>query len=476
MSISGCAEESVRLDPDGGIDRGGNGGIDRGGNGGVDRGGVSRGTITGFSSVFVNGIEYDTSGASITLDERTGSEDDLEVGHVVTVFGSVDRSTGTGRAERIVYDASVAGPISMIDIAARQLQVLGQPVRVSAATRYGKAIPGGTLEGLGIGTMIEVSGHRLSDGSLLATRIDPAEMSQFEISGTVAELNTGAMTFQINTQPVAFGGATLQQFPAGGLAPGQYVEVVGSAVGEGGQFVATRIELHEDGFEGDEGYEVELEGVITRFVSATEFDVAANAVRSDSSTQFRNGAAGDLAAGVVVEIEGELDAAGVVVAEVIILQPEPAILIASVVEAVDVDASTITLLGNVVLIDERTSFEDHSVTAERFFGRDGIGTGQFVEVRAFEAGGALVAAAIERDDDEGEIEVEGIVEAVEEYGLMVRGIVFQTTPETSLAGPDGEALPREAFFALVAPGVFVEAEGVRIGDGVAVATAISIDD
>ena len=48
---------------------------------------VSRGIITGFGSVFVNGIKFKTTGASISVDDEAGNESSLRVGMIVTVKG-----------------------------------------------------------------------------------------------------------------------------------------------------------------------------------------------------------------------------------------------------------------------------------------------------------------------------------------------------------------------------------------------------
>ena len=54
---------------------------------------TSTGTITGFGSVFVNGIEFETGSSSFDVDDNpSSSEDDLAIGMVVTVVGGVSPS------------------------------------------------------------------------------------------------------------------------------------------------------------------------------------------------------------------------------------------------------------------------------------------------------------------------------------------------------------------------------------------------
>jgi hypothetical protein len=52
---------------------GGSGGDGKKVIGGINGGGVALGTITGFGSIFVNGVEYRTSGAQITINGQPGT-------------------------------------------------------------------------------------------------------------------------------------------------------------------------------------------------------------------------------------------------------------------------------------------------------------------------------------------------------------------------------------------------------------------
>src|SRR6267378_3907561 len=51
---------------------------------------VAYGPVTGFGSIFVNGVEYVTSNAQIRIEDQPGTESQLLVGEVVTVTGSVN--------------------------------------------------------------------------------------------------------------------------------------------------------------------------------------------------------------------------------------------------------------------------------------------------------------------------------------------------------------------------------------------------
>jgi hypothetical protein len=80
-----------------------------GGSNGLAGRNVSRGIITGFGSVFVNGVEFDSSSAAVTIDDNPSSESDLRIGMEVTV-----KSDGTA-ASSITAADDLEGPISSVD-------------------------------------------------------------------------------------------------------------------------------------------------------------------------------------------------------------------------------------------------------------------------------------------------------------------------------------------------------------------------
>lgn len=79
-------------------------------------------------------------------------------------------------------------------------------------------------------------------------------------------------------------------FPSSGPKDGDLVEASGTTVGSSGALQATRLELRTGkDLRADMNGQMEVEGLITRFVSATDFDVAGRAVTTSSSTTFEGG-------------------------------------------------------------------------------------------------------------------------------------------------------------------------------------------
>ncbi|MDH3587918.1 MAG: DUF5666 domain-containing protein [Gammaproteobacteria bacterium] len=444
---------------------------------GIDRGGVAQGVITGFGSIFVNGIRFDTSSASFTIDDNPGSESDLDVGKVVTVTGSIDDDGQNGTADDVIFDDEVEGPIDSIDIAAATLVVLGQLVIVDAGTLFDDSIVPNALDGLSVGQVVEVSGFVGADGSITATYIELTNDTEFEITGTVSALDTGAMTFEINGQVIDYSGATLEDFPAGQIEDGMRVEAEGTTIGSNGELAATRVEFEDDDLPGEEDDDVEIEGFITRFTSATDFDVSGHAVTTTGSTIFENGTAADLAEGVKVEVEGNFDSNGVLVAEKVSLRQNADIELEAMVDSTDVNGGTLTVLGLVIATTDVTRFEDDSDQSQSTFGLGDISSGNWVEVKAYlDESGNLIATQVERDDAEDEVEIKAAVEAVARPDLQVLGLTIQTDANTEYEDINELPLSADDFFAQVDVATRVQIRGAVLSGNVILASEIELEE
>ncbi len=68
---------------------------------------TSSGTITGFGSIFVNGVEFETDSAEILLDGNTAADTALRLGMVVLVTGTLNEDGVTGTADRVEFNNAV---------------------------------------------------------------------------------------------------------------------------------------------------------------------------------------------------------------------------------------------------------------------------------------------------------------------------------------------------------------------------------
>jgi len=426
---------------------------------------ISSGSITGFGSVFVNGVRFETSSAAFTINGKPGTQADLRVGHVVTVHGHRD-DNGNSTADRIDFDDLVQGPVDSVDAAASTLVVLGQTVLTDADTSFDDNIPGASRAGLHAGDIVEVSGMRRADGDIQATRIEgkPAG-TVFEVTGVASNVDTAAHKLSVNALDVDYSAATVRDFASGQPANGDLVEAKGNSVNASGELVASSIELKRDDDAAGAGMEVEIEGLITRFVSSTDFAVAGKPVTTNSSTRFENGTAADLALNLKVEAEGQVDANGVLVATKVEFKRQASSRIEARVDSVDVAANKLVVLGIDVTVNANTRVEDKGDQPVPNFNLGSIVAGDFVEVRGTElpaASNDVVASRLERRRPEDEVRLRGVVDTAGAPSFTILGVTIQTNAGTEFENSSEGPISADDFFN-DAVGRSVEAKGTMNG-------------
>jgi Domain of unknown function (DUF5666) len=291
---------------------GGGGSVIGGGIGGT---GGAVGSVSAIGSVTVNGVTYSCIGAVVTNDDGTidqGPGDNciaaesagrLSVGSVVTVKGTED-SGGNFTASTVNISRSVTGPAVAISVSGLSFSVLSQSISVDEATRF--EIAGvksvGTvgltdLAGQLANTVVEVSGFRDTNGTILATLVETKSIAntEFELKG----ITSVGPTVTIAGVNIDLNGT---QAPANNIC----VEAKGSF--SGGTLTLSQALKDDDDCNGGNLSgnfdQAEVEGVINGFVSATDFNVGGQKVTTTGSTVFEGGTAADLLDGVKVEAEG----------------------------------------------------------------------------------------------------------------------------------------------------------------------------
>lgn len=223
-----------------------------GGTGGA--GTTTRGPITGFGSVWVNGIEFQTGSATHrkmldTGEDHSGGMQDctvLSVGMVVTVH----HGSGDDHATEIEYEDNLKGPVQYLNNTDNTFEVLGQKVRYSGKTN----VKNGPIDN---GFVVEVSGLTAGDNVIDATYIEVrmGGSSEYEIKGYVFSVGSDN-TFRlgplpgISTVTVDITGVHPHDIPGGVLAAGQFVEVKTRSAATGrfpnATIRATEVEGKED--------------------------------------------------------------------------------------------------------------------------------------------------------------------------------------------------------------------------------------
>jgi len=427
------------------------------------------GPVTGFGSVFVNGVEYSTSAAQITIDGQTGTEAQLNAGQIVTIQGTVSSDGKTGVANALTFAGDVQGPITQVDLVANTFTVLGQTVKATTSTVFDDTIQPGDLTGLSAGAEVEVSGFVDATGAIVASRVDlRAANSGLQIKGVVQGLDSTAHTFKINGFEVDYSAAA----PTSALTNGDSVLVHGSTLGSNGTLLATHVEVLP-GMGARANEFADLDGVITTFTSTADFVLLGQHVATSSSTVFvLHGLV--LAAGVEVDVQGKFDAAGVLQAQKVQLKPFSASLVAGLVDSVSASGNTLSVMGVTIATSGATALDDHSSQHVRMFRLSDLHTGDYVVLSGTETTpGTLDAAALERENLANRSSLlEGTARNVAQPTFTVLGVTVTTTAQTKYTGPGGAANGASSFFSQAANHI-VRVSGSYSG-GVLTATRVQI--
>ncbi len=320
------------------------GGVGTGGTGG-DATAYASGPITGFGSVFVGGVRFDDSTATVEDADGSGrGRDDLRLGMTVEIDSSAittDSSGSVASARRIHYESEIQGLVGAVFVNLGTFTVLGQTVLVDANTVFDERISGG-LAGLGAGQAVEV--YAIYDAAALryrATRVEPSSLAGgLRLRGPVLQLNTGSQSLTVGSNSYSYAGAS--NVPVG-LAVGQFVRLR-MTLSQGRWVVQSFGAVPRAVADGDG---VKVEGLVSAFTSTSTFSVNGRAV--DASAATLSPSAAGLVLGARVEVEGVVRA-GVFLASKVQVLSDGDVLdrgfdLIGAITAASIAQSTITLRG-----------------------------------------------------------------------------------------------------------------------------------
>jgi hypothetical protein len=372
-----------------------------------------QGRITGFGSIYVAGVEYETDNAMITVDGKPASEDDLELGMMVTVKGN--SSGAYGHAQRVDFDDDVEGVITEVNLDQNgmgTMTIMGHTVTVDANTMV--EIKARNIDSMmqavydpnmGIQYVAEVSGYSDGNGNIHATRIEVKAYDdidgEIEVKGFVKNHDGVAMMFMIGNMEVVYSDATrYDDMSHDMLADGMHVEVKGHGFDTQGRLIADEIENENDSGvnSGDDEDEYEIEGVVTS-ITDDSFQINGQTIYYNQNTRGMNA----LAENALVEVEAYRDGQSRLVAHEIEIDglddshDHSGIEMKGMLQAIDLDNNTIQMMGKTIHIDASTMMQDdHSHI--RYFSLQDIDLtmgDHYVEVKAYvDENGNLVASKL----------------------------------------------------------------------------------
>ena len=453
------------------------GGGDGGSGGGSAATGISSvGTLSGFGSIYVNGIEFSTYGVSYRVDDEDRfDETALAVGMKLRVDGTINGDGTSTTATRVFYDDDVAGPIDAGSVSApgaaiRTFAIFG--LDVSADETRTVFAGGAGIDTLDEGQKLSVSGY--FDGrQIIATRIEKQSDpdSDYELKGTVSTYDgaTISLTLQngVGAGPFSVSPAATVGIPAD--PSGLFVEITLSE--QVGAFIVTSIETEDEAVvaEGEKfsiGGILSMEGGSGLLINGVPFTV-------DESTEYEPAnLKGHLLAGMALRVAGRMQS-GVLNAEEIV-RGEGDIAITARVVGVDSGNpknGTVTVdlglgqslsvrTGNsTVFVDE--SDADTNADASFNLGELMEGT-DFVAVKVYQKDTTqLIATRIERQDAGHDTRLAAPVEGfVPNVSVTLLGITW-TVDSNTLYELNGTASDAANLFAALHTGNRAEVRDIE---------------
>jgi len=398
---------------------------------------VAVGTITNFGSVFVNGVEFFTTGSAFTLDGQSADESKLKIGMVVSVRGAVNADGKTGAATHIEFADDAEGIVlsNTVNQGIRTLNVMGRTVIIDSATVFDSSdkasVP--TIDTIPAGAVVEVSGLSATGGDITATRIELKKLTrgseEIETKGIVKNFNTTTQKFSIGTLTVNFSGIHLHGSNLTDLAAEPFVEVKSNqGLNSSGELIALSISVKKDHkrINGKKGDSAKLEGVIT----GIDPDLGQVTVNGQTVSLPANVIA-TLTTGQKLEVEGDFEDDGTLRVRDSAIKPrEPSTLrITAVADAADWTGKTVTVLGKAYRFDGATIFKDECESVlclpriRSFSDSTFISVGNRVEIEAYTVGDQWVISKLVRTDPESDpATIRGLVSAVTGRDVVIGGI------------------------------------------------------
>jgi hypothetical protein len=173
----------------------------------------------------------------------------------------------------------------------------------------------GALAAVQPGWMLAVSGFLTASGDVVATRIVRIDSKdEFLLRGLVSATDTGARRLRIGGLDVDYAHAAMERpsFPNGDPAVGDQIVVLADAEPADGLLAARSVSFVPPSLPVGEDTLVTLSGLVTRYGSAEDFDVAGVKARLDCFGDDCASALKELAANAAVQLTGEQTADGVV--------------------------------------------------------------------------------------------------------------------------------------------------------------------
>ena len=427
---------------------------------------TSSGVISGFGSVYVNGVRYTTKDSYIIANGRKSDEAALKVGMKVVVAAQKSSNDGSNALE-VTYLADVIGAIDAIDLGDTSLTILGQTYLITKATKLDNVL----FTELTVGTFVELSAFENEYGNFMVSYLEIKEQqAEQQLTGTISKINKVNKTFTIGQLLVNYVDADV----TGLLNAGSLVLIKSKFPAIDNEFVADEVTaqgliLFIDGT-------LELAGIVEDMDKEEESTIIKLSGRKyalTDSSDFTQGDDEDLQIGsqvslIATVIEQE-STTSIYPINSIRVELANEISLEGIVESITDDSFTI--FSQAFSVDSYTQYEDDSEQELRNFNFSDIAIGDRLALDAYEVNGLLISRKIQREET-GAIEhdshdIEGIVDSIDTHqtSFSVKGIVVLTDEHTEFEDVQGVNVDQATFFTSLALNDEVEVEIIYTVNG-----------
>lgn len=342
------------------------------------------GTISGFGSVFVNGVRFDDSRAIVTIDDEVVAVGSLRLGMRVALAGALAAGGDTGEATSVVVETGARGAVASINLAAGSFKIRQITIQTDAQTVFEGTTDLSTLKP---GDWVETHGTvDFRNRVLNATRVEvkpPEEVGRMVLFGAASGVT--ATSFTLGDLTVNYAGARLIGFDNDVIPEGAFVRVRSDVAPVNNVLTATVVKAVKAPNRLD-GTPAAVEGRIQQFVSAADFLVSGTAVDASNAT-FVNGVIGDLAEGKRVVVHGTLNNGKVIATKLRFYRPD--------------QDGEVRLIGLVSDFLSPQSFKVRGVATDASSATfingtaNELGTGRLVQIRGAAVGSLITATSVE---------------------------------------------------------------------------------
>ena len=466
---------------------------------------ASVGVVTGFGSVFVNGVKYEVEAGTVIAiegeEDVSGDDSVLAVGMKVSVDATEEN--GVRKADRIEFDEDLKGPATNIvpdavNPSLGTFEVVGQTVIVDANTVFDNNIGNNDgLDGIDIRDLapeviagggpliVEVSGFATETG-VLATRVEReddltgpigqpgVDGDEIEVKGFVDTVAEDGSTIAVNGAVFLINSGTLFDpgLAANADLVGVYVEVKADIDGTG-DMVARSVEREDDFAPSGTSGEFEIEGLLQSVDTLSDPQVV---VINGITLEVADASALVGLVGQRVELYGTFDSNNVLVIATVQVERENSVEIEDRVTAVDTTAETLTTRLGIVIeptgssrISDDTLENGDNLSVSEFLA--GVSVGDYIEARGVpNEDGSVDWTRIElEDEDEQACSLKGPVAsdsiADPEFGILSVTVDTTTLDDGNFENANDVAIGRVTFFSDLTAGAIVEAESDEAGLG-----------